>query len=314
MYIEVLTSGYAVPQPNFDATVHSVFQSAANLRLTRDGKLLTLVTAGEADLPQGIRLNSPTGFSFDGLQVGEALVCRGGLVRLDKLALTISFHNAITWKCDLPALKMDFAKLEVQSAWRVVWNVLNTRQLLAKAEIVADNLFRPGEEPQAVMPKKARLAMQVLVRATQEADLMAASAAAKILTGLGPGLTPAGDDLLAGYLAGLWCAVGDHRDHVQFVSNLGKQVVRLSRRTNDISRTYLDHAVNGQVSSRFAALVEAISRGESPEALLKIAENAMHCGHTSGMDTVTGLLVGIFAWNEALIMPMMPASGVVCSP
>ena len=68
--------------------------------------------------------------------------------------------------------------------------------------------------------------------------------------------------------------------------------------TNDISRTYLHHAVRGQVSSRLANLAEAISYGEDSERLLDIAETVMSVGHTSGMDTVTGLLVGLTAWEN----------------
>ena len=81
------------------------------------------------------------------------------------------------------------------------------------------------------------------------------------------------------------------------MSELGQRIIELSVRTNDISRTYLFHAVHGQVSSRITALAEAISRAEEPHRLLEIAEQAMQTGHTSGMDTVTGLLLGIAAWN-----------------
>jgi hypothetical protein len=51
MYLEALSIGCGMPQCDFDARVHSVFQSAANLRLKKRGKLLTLVGFGEADLP-----------------------------------------------------------------------------------------------------------------------------------------------------------------------------------------------------------------------------------------------------------------------
>jgi hypothetical protein len=79
-------------------------------------------------------------------------------------------------------------------------------------------------------------------------------------------------------------------------------IIRLSRMTNDISRTYLLHAVRGQVSSWLANLAEAIGRGESPERLLEIAETAMKVGHTSGMDAVTGMLVGLAVWGD---MPLL---------
>jgi hypothetical protein len=140
--------------------------------------------------------------------------------------------------------------------------------------------------------------MQGLLQATLQFDLTAVSPIHELI-GLGSGLTPAGDDLLAGYLAGLWCTTLGKSEREEFISGLGRKIVRLSRRTNDISRAYLYHAARGQVSSRLAALAEAISQGESDKRLLDIAENAMHVGHTSGMDAVTGLLLGLAVWDRS---------------
>ncbi len=87
----------------------------------------------------------------------------------------------------------------------------------------------------------------------------------------------------------------------QFVSKLGQVVIHLSGQTNDISRTYLYHAAHGQVSSRLETLARAISRPENPEQLLPVAKSAMRSGHTSGMDAVTGLLLGLAAWEGETI-------------
>jgi hypothetical protein len=297
MYLSALTIGYAVPGDDFEAVTHSVFESAANLQLSKGGKLITLVGSGEADLPQGIRLDMPADFSFASLGVGEAAVCRDGILRIDCISLTVSLHKARIWKCDLPALNIDLTNSSVESAWRSVWDALNKRQSQAGAEIVADDLLRSDETLRAGVPQKAREAMRGLLQATRQADLTDAATAVRALIGLGSGLTPAGDDLLAGYLAGLWCTVQNERGREQFLSGLGGAVVRLSRQTNDISRTYLYHAARGQVSSRLTALAEVISRGESGEPLLTIAESAMRVGHSSGMDAVTGLLLGLEAWE-----------------
>lgn len=294
MYLEAFSIGCALPRYDFDAKVHSVFQSAANLCLSNDGRLITLVGSDEGDLPQGIRLNTPPGFSFAGLHVGELLTCRDGFLRLDSLSLTVDLCQARTWKCDLPSLNIDLSIPSMESAWKSVRQALNKRQLLSGAEIVADDLLRSdGIQPRAGVPRKTRDAMQGLVQATLRYDLTIASSHVRALIGLGPGLTPSGDDLLAGYLAGMWCVVRERHEHEQFISSLGRRVVRLAHHTNDISRTYLYHAAQGQVSSRLANLAEAICREENADRLLDIAEASMQVGHTSGMDTVTGLLMGL---------------------
>jgi hypothetical protein len=297
MYLSALTIGCAVPQPSFDAIIHSVFQSAANLRLAKSVKLLTLVVSGEADLPQGIRLDTTTDFSFTGFHVGGPATCQNGILRIEGISLTVDLTQARIWECDLPALKTDLTDPAVKAAWQTIWQALNQRQRNNAADIVAEDLVgRVGNPTYTDVPQKVAECVQALLQATRKFDLADVSPIRELI-GLGSGLTPAGDDLLAGYLAGLWCVTGGKPECREFVSGLGRKIVRLSRRTNDISRTYLYHAARGQVSSRLAALAEAISRGESGELLLTIAEDAMRVGHTSGMDAVTGMLLGLAIWE-----------------
>ena len=212
--------------------------------------------------------------------------------------LTIQLHGARRWKCDLPALRADTTNPAVATAWSRVWDALNKRQILSESEIVAEDLFRLGESARTGVSRKAGEAMRDLIYATRRYELTDTSAV-KSLIGLGSGLTPSGDDLLVGYMAGLWCTVRGKSEHAQFISSLGITIIRLSQQTNDISRTYLYHAVQGQVSGRLADLAEAICRGENTEHLLKIAEAAMQVGHTSGMDAVAGLLVGLATWIDS---------------
>jgi hypothetical protein len=293
MYLPAITIGYAVPVGSFDASVHSVFQSAINLRLNETDNLLTLLASSEADLPQGIRVDTPDDFSFEIFPTGQQATYKDDTLRLD--SLTIELRGARHWKCDLPALKADTTAPAVSNAWRLVWNALNERQNLSGSEIVAGDLFRLGESARPTVSRKAGEAMRDLVNATRRYELTDPSAVNSLI-GLGSGLTPSGDDLLVGYMAGLWSTVRNKGKRARFVSDLGKTIIRLSRRTNDISRTYLYHAVQGQVSSRLANLAEAICRGGNPERLLETVESAMQVGHTSGMDAVTGLLIGLAAW------------------
>ncbi|HEX9388188.1 MAG TPA: DUF2877 domain-containing protein [Anaerolineales bacterium] len=294
MYLRAISIGYAVPSESFDATVHSVFQSSINLRLNKVNRLLTLTTSSEDDLPQGIRLDAPEGFTFEKFQIGEQAVCRDGILHLENTSLTIQLHGARRWKCDLPALEFDTTKPIVSAAWSLVWEALNKRQRLLESEIVAEEIFHSNESVRAGVSHKAGRAMRDLVDATRR-DELTDTTAISALIGLGSGLTPSGDDLLVGYMAGLWSTVREKSERAQFILSLGKRIIRLSQKTNDISRTYLYHAVRGQVSSRLANLAEAICRGEDPEHLLDIAETAMKVGHTSGMDAVTGMLAGLIA-------------------
>lgn len=297
MDLPAITLGYAVPAEDFDASVHSVFHSAMNLCLKDRDALLTLVRSREPDLPQGIRLDTPEGFSFENFQIGELAICRDGILHFEKSRVSVPLRNACRWGYDLSRLEIDTGNRPVSAAWDLAWEALNERQKRLNTEIIAEDLLRPDPSIQPGVSSKAARAVQELVMATRQLDLTGTSAI-EALIGLGTGLTPGGDDLLAGYMAGLWCTVRKQKERVQFIRELGKKVIDLSVRTNDISRTYLFHAARGQVSNPLATLADAISRGDRSERFLEVAEKAMQNGSTSGMDAVTGLLVGISAWNS----------------
>jgi len=91
------------------------------------------------------------------------------------------------------------------------------------------------------------------------------------LAGQGPGLTPAGDDLLAGYAAGLvlW---HDRREEAE------RLVARAAPRTTLLSATLLRHAGRGELPEAAHALLE---RGD-PEPLRRF-------GRSSGRVLMLGL-------------------------
>ena len=296
MYLLALSIGYAVPTGNFDASVHSVFQSAINLRLNGQDGLLTLIASSEGDLPQGIRLETPGGFSFEEFHAGERVVCRDGILHFENRSLIVQLSTARRWQCNLTALEFDPSNPVISAAWTRVWEALNKRQRLNGSEIVAEDLLLLNSPARAGMSGRAGSAMRELLHATRQYE-STLPPAVNSLIGLGSGLTPSGDDLLVGYITGLWCASRDKTERLQFVSRLGKTIIDVLHKTNDISRTYLYHAVRGQVSSRLANLAEGICRGAHLESLNETAEIAMSVGHTSGMETVSGLLLGLSAWE-----------------
>ncbi len=59
---------------------------------------------------------------------------------------------------------------------------------------------------------------------------------------------------------------------------------------------------NFVAASQLESKTGAISRPESPGQLLLVAESATQSGHTSGMDAVTGLLLGLATWEGETIL------------
>ena len=117
------------------------------------------------------------------------------------------------------------------------------------------------------------------------------------LVGAGPGLTPAGDDLLVGYLAGLISTAGACSRRLAFVEAVCAAVLELTGRTSAISRLYLQNATEGRVAERLLNLLKLIAAGASPTQTHGAAVKALAVGSSSGPAGVLGLLLGLAAWQ-----------------
>jgi len=123
-------------------------------------------------------------------------------------------------------------------------------------------------------------------------------AAARELAGRGAGLTPAGDDVLAGLLLIGRAAGGPDRE---------ARLVALARRagTHQISRAFLESAARGRSLAAVHDLIGSCAAAEAAGARAARARLA-RVGHSSGLDLAYGVLVG--AVNRATA-PWLDAPG-----
>ncbi len=121
-----------------------------------------------------------------------------------------------------------------------------------------------------------------------------AAAAATRLVGLGPGLTPAGDDLLLGYLA-ITAHMGSDAERL---NALRAAILQNLSRTNNISAQMLHDAVFGHYPERAAAVVAALCKGEA-ESLTVLLPRLMEIGASSGSDMAAGMYGALCACHNA---------------
>jgi hypothetical protein len=134
--------------------------------------------------------------------------------------------------------------------------------------------------------------------AASELDVALASEALVSLLGLGIGLTPSGDDMIAGILASLvWQArLGAvPGDFVQRLADIVRDAAPGG--TNDISVRLLWYAGNGLLYAPAMELGTALLGGYVT-SLVAPARRLLSIGHSSGADIATGLLAGIVAGIE----------------
>lgn len=295
MQIHAASIGEAIPRHNFDALIQSAFATAVNLQFANADRLITLLVSDHYELPQGIRITEKPR-SLQSLTVGHLAACRAGVLRFESSPLTIDLRGAPVWKCRIPELNVNMQSSIAERSWTAVWQMLNARQKLNKTEIIADDLFQLNFG--SLLSQKISRPVLQFISSAGQFDIPGSIYAAGKMIGLGPGVTPAGDDLLIGLLAGLWSTLGKDQRQLSFVHSFGDRLMEIANQTNLISRTYLYHAIHGQFSSSLSNLAEVIAFGS--ENIRAISEAAMRVGHSSGMDSVTGLLIGLCIWNTEL--------------
>ncbi len=274
----------------FEATVESAFAEAVNLA-TPAGAALALVSRRVGDGPLNGVVSHPQAL---------ALLSRGDVVRGDGAVL--AFGKG--WRLALtPALDWDpCPSYERLACWPriVVRNVATLRKHLPLEAPQASLAVRPlavtqgafGSRPSvALVQALAGALTDGLLQGYKEGDLGRVTAFASRLAGLGPGLTPAGDDWLAGWLVGLRAAAAVNASPPPLALDaVARAVVGSARpRTTRLSLAFLQAAANGAVAQPWHDLLAALADAE-PTLLRHAAAEIMRYGATSGSDMLAGFL------------------------
>jgi hypothetical protein len=158
---------------------------------------------------------------------------------------------------------------------------------LARSQAPADSLLdllvgSPPSGPTSVSLAAARRASRLLHRGLA-GDEVALQAGAAQLAGLGSGLTPAGDDFLAGLMLWAWLA---HPTPDAFCQQL---LSVAAPRTTTLSAAFLRAAGRGECSAPWHHLLAALVTGQEASLAAALSQALAH-GQTSGADTLAGFL------------------------
>ncbi len=161
------------------------------------------------------------------------------------------------------------------------------------APIVMGKAFAPVTSPFARVATLKIAALEdwltEAIAGNDEMDRIAGDAVRGLL-GLGPGLTPSGDDFIAGLLIALHAmgmpALASRL--ADFVTSAPEGV------TSPLSLAFLDAAIAGHPSESMHAVISALLSNRSCDANALIAKiDAI--GHSSGWDMLSGVVVGLAA-------------------
>ncbi|MCL5429044.1 MAG: DUF2877 domain-containing protein [Chloroflexi bacterium] len=261
------------------AYVLYAFERVVNL-VNQEGDVLSLVSHQIGAGPFSLVLES--GIFPGGIQLGASLLVFENGFWLDDWL--IDAEEAESWN-PIPNWQA-VVKQKEKKRWaaRII-----REQLTQHAE--ADSLACLVLDPVANSPLPARILqaaeqnIPLLFSSFRQNNLALVSKAAKSLAGMGPGLTPAGDDLLLGALHGIWAT-----RPLNEAQELGGAISRSAApRTHALSAAWLEAGAAGEAAEPWHALIDAIS--DQDEATLKDAVmRILPTGHTSGSDALGGFL------------------------
>ncbi len=280
-----------------DGRVHSVFRRVVNVRLG-DGALLTLyANDDDRDPPGAITFAAPADFDFSKHTThGAVVACRAGVLRIDGSDVSIDLRRARRRNPNSVEPSRGAAGAGFNASWRAAWQALITADGTAGL-VVALHRRRPASSLDAALAGRAQRIIPRLLAAARTNDIETASAAATSLVGAGPGLTPSGDDFLAGFLIGARHTAGS-RTQITFLDALGCELSMQYGNSGDVACAYLAHAAAGRAARPLAKLAEFIATGAGERDTTNATDAAMQMGHSSGSDATFGLLCGLAAWHK----------------
>lgn len=210
-------------------------------------------------MPNGLLLGMRTGaWPFAELRAGMPVVLGAGRLMIEAISCSLDGSGCRRWNPRIAHPEcLDGEQIRVNTAW------------LAR--------FCRQHHPPAA---------EILPEYEEGASIRAL---AEHLCGRGRGLTPAGDDFLAGWMAAGWLLNGSQP---AFLADCQRIIEIAEQRTHALSRCWLAHAADGAVAHPIGTLLTALTTSDHAR-LAHAAAHTLALGATSGYDLLRGILYGL---------------------
>ncbi|GAC1382781.1 MAG: hypothetical protein NVSMB33_10290 [Ktedonobacteraceae bacterium] len=238
--------------------VHSAFAAAANI-LFPDSFMLSLNAAHSIHMPNGLQLSAATGsLPFSALRPGMPVLFGAQRLLIEATNCSLDLSMCAEWNPHIqrPAV-LDMEIVKRNGKWLVEHLALWHSPCVSQDGLLI--------------------------------DLFDIYAMARCLCGRGIGLTPTGDDILAGWMAVNWLLHGsapallEACQHIMLIARL---------QTHILSQCWLGYAAEGNVALPIKRLLEAITRDDTMQ-LKNATQAVLAMGATSGRDVMQGILLGL---------------------
>lgn len=256
-----------------------------------DGQWVCLVPSGGGRGPLNATCHEDTLVgAIRGLHVGDDAAVAKHSLRIAP-SLSFSFATATEWR---PALPGGWSKESIVRGLALLSEAVAARDLPQEglAGLFADPAPRNAVAKAAQEPLRNLHAM-LRTAIAKGGDRPDADALVPLL-GLGPGLTPSGDDAIGGALIALHLLKEDTaRDSLWM-----RLLPHARTATSSISLAHLEAAAEGFGHEAIHRVANSVMTGSAANLTEEL--DAVHAiGHTSGWDALFGIVAALNAWLEA---------------
>ncbi|MFF2450060.1 DUF2877 domain-containing protein [Neobacillus sp. NPDC058068] len=272
-----------ITHSSFSGFVHSTFNRTFNIQCLENGELYTIASS-EIDNGPNTLIIDVDSISSMGLEVNDKVTVKNQTLTIGN-KLAISIDQAEKWESVIPTYPHNVDILTRNVKWMQDYININGKGGGMKRRIVAQSPF------EAEMSKMLDLRKNLLLDQLVKNHLSLAIPHAVSLIGLGPGLTPSGDDFLTGIFTVINMKNSPFYPQRSFCEDVLKNAKTL---TNDISYMALKKASIGKVRESIICLIASIIAGNEEDLILSL-NKVLSIGSSSGTDISIGLVCGMEA-------------------
>lgn len=278
--------------------IHSIFQRVINITVL-ENRLISLVGQEVGQGPLNILVNIPNRINLStiGIKRGDIVTRVGESIVIGENVIVISTQWTELWE----------PKRKFQDSLQPLKTIMANIEIIRDIALASDHLSGLGEliplthinglndsktENLGSVSLLALPHISSMLKAIKFGNSHDIIRFTKHLVGLGPGLTPAADDMLLGLMISIVYISENFNDTSIDVKKINNDIVsNISGRTTIISEEFLREASVGNVNEAVASLMENLLTSRQRE-LENSLRNVLDLGGTSGTDTVFGVILG----------------------
>jgi len=269
--------------------VHSVFVNGLNILM--GDSLIFIGNKKSGRLPFGIHLQEDISNIVSLVKNREPVYWdeEASLLQFQQMSISIkegkSFKNKVVPLRSNTDLQIGFERLlsHLSSIKQLTGLDIDISDFIKKFDYVNYNNYSDTEK-----------SIINLIHVAMSDDLYLIEKTLRYFLGRGKGLTPSGDDLLVGFLA--FNSISNFVS--SFFYNQLSALIENELITTDVSKEYLRYALRHEFSSTVTDMVNILS--DSNDNFQEVVEGLLEVGHSSGLDTLFGILIGLLAFKNPI--------------